>query len=347
MRVVITGATGNCGTALLRRLAEEPAVDEIVGVARRPPRWTPAKTTWRAADIGTDDLVPALTGADVVVHLAWQMQPSHDLAQLLRTNLLGSRRVFEAAAASGVRSLVYASSVGAYSPGPADRDRHVDESWPTDGIPTSRYSKEKAAVERLLDHVEQRHPELRVVRIRPCLIFQRAMGAEAHRFFIGPLLPRSLVRPDLLPVLPMPAAIRAQAVHADDIAEVYRLAVLRHVRGAFNISNDPPLTPAVIASLFGAKHVPIPGRVARAAVSAAWYARLVPVDAGWIDLGLQAPLLDSTRARNELGWTPTVSGTDALLELVKGIQDGAGLQTPALDPRHASAPSGTGASPRS
>lgn len=328
MRVAITGATGNVGTALVRRLADDPAVDEIVGVARRPTRWAPPKTVWRPADVGTDDLVPALAGADVVVHLAWQMQPSHDLAQLLQTNLQGSRRVFEAAAAAGVRSLVYASSLGAYSPAP--RGRLVDESWPTDGIPTSRYSKEKAAVERILDRVEDRNPELRVVRVRPCLIFQHRMGAAARRLFLGPLVPKRLLRPDALPVLPLPAGFRVQAVHADDIAEAYRLTILSDVRGAFNVSASPVLDPPTIASLLGSRHVAVPGRLARAAVNAAWQAHVIPLDAGWVDMALHSPLLDSSRARRELGWEPTRTGAEALLELLDGIADGAAFETPPL-----------------
>jgi UDP-glucose 4-epimerase len=343
MRVVITGATGNCGTALIRRLADEPAVDQIVGVARRRPEWAPAKTVWQLADVGTDDLLPAFAGADVVVHLAWQMQPSRNLAQLLQTNLQGSRRVFETAAAAGVRSVVYASSLGAYSPAP--RDRLVDESWPTEGIPTSRYSKEKASVERILDRFESRHPEVRVVRVRPCLIFQRGMGAEAQRSFLGPLVPRALVRPEALRILPLPLDLRAQAVHTDDVAELYRLAIVNGARGAYNVSTDPVLDPATIARLFHARHVPVPGRLARAVVSAAWQARMIPVDAGWVDIGLQSPLLDSTRAREELNWTPTRTGAEALLELVDAIADGVGFQTPPLDPSDVGAPSGADASP--
>lgn len=343
MRVVITGATGNCGTALVKRLSADPEITAIVGVARRTPRWSPAKTSWVSADIGVDDLAPVFARADAVVHLAWQMQPSHNLRQLLQTNVHGSRRVFEAAGAAGVHSLVYASSVGAYSPAP--RDLAVTESWRTDGIKTSRYSKEKAAVERILDRVQDRYPTLRVVRLRPCLIFQREMGTEVRRLFLGPLIPRAAIKPDLLPVLPVPAALRLQAVHSDDIAAAYHLALTRDVHGAFNIATDPVLDPAGIARVFGARHVAVPAALARAAVSAMWHLRLLPMDAGWIDMGLHSPVLDSSRARAELGWEPTIDGVAALRELVAGMQDGASFDTPPLASGPLGLPSGAGASP--
>lgn len=100
-----------------------------------------------------------------MVHLAWLIQPSRDRGTTQAVNVEGSRRVFDAAATAGVPRLVHASSVGAYSPGP--KDRQVDESWPTDGIPTSFYSRDKAAVERVLDGYEARHPEMAIVRVRP------------------------------------------------------------------------------------------------------------------------------------------------------------------------------------
>ena len=80
-------------------------------------------------------------------------------------NVEGSRRVFIAAAAAGAPALVYASSIGAYAPGP--KDHGVNESWPTTGIPSSFYSRDKAEVERLLDRFEAEHPAVRVVRLRP------------------------------------------------------------------------------------------------------------------------------------------------------------------------------------
>lgn len=197
MRVVVFGATGNVGTSVLPALVADPGVDEIVGVARRRPDLALPKPTWPAADITTDDLAPAVQGADVVVLLAWLIQPSHDERVLQETNVRGSERVFSAVAAAGVPALVYASSVGAYSPGP--KHRPVDESWPTNGIPTSFYARHKAIVERLLDRFEAEHPHVRVVRLRLALVFKREAAAGVARLFLGPLVPRTLLRRRLVP----------------------------------------------------------------------------------------------------------------------------------------------------
>src|SRR5436305_9331482 len=143
MRVVVTGATGNVGTAVLGALAAEPAVEEIVGIARRTPRASFAKTEFVAADITKTDLVPLFHGADAVVHLAWLIQPSRDESVTRAVNVEGSRRVFEAVARAAVPRLVYASSVGTYAEGP--KDRAVDASWATTGGPTAFYSPHQAA----------------------------------------------------------------------------------------------------------------------------------------------------------------------------------------------------------
>jgi FlaA1/EpsC-like NDP-sugar epimerase len=102
IRVVVTGATGNVGTSVLRALSQDPAIEEIVGLARRRPQLTVARTRWVTADVARDDLVEPFRGADCVVHLAWLIQPSRDDVQLHAVNVDGSRRVFEAAARAGV-----------------------------------------------------------------------------------------------------------------------------------------------------------------------------------------------------------------------------------------------------
>jgi nucleoside-diphosphate-sugar epimerase len=328
MRVVIVGATGNKGSSLVRSLSADPQVDEIVGLQRRLPSWNVDKVRWVSADITTDDLGPQFEDADVVVHLAWLIQPSRDESVTYATNVEGSRRVFEATARAEVPALVYASSVGAYSPGP--KDRAVDESWPTDGIPTSFYSRHKAATERELDRLEDRHPELRVVRMRPGLCFKREAATEIRRLFIGPLLPTTLVRRSLIPVVPDMPRLRFQCVHTDDVAAAYHQAVVRDVHGAFNVAADPVLDPDRLGDLLGARKMPVHPGVARALAGLSWRLHLQPTEPGWLDLGLGVPIMDTTRARTELGWDPAHTAGDALLDLLEGLREQAGLDTPPL-----------------
>jgi len=329
MRVVVVGASGNVGTALTRRLAREPGVD-VVGVARRAPRAGALPVSeWVSRDITRDDLVVVFRGADAVVHLAWEIQPSRDLAQLRRTNVTGSERVFEAALRAGVGTLVYASSVGAYSPGP--KERRVDESWPTKGVATSFYARHKAEVERLLDRVEREHPALRSVRLRPGLVFSGDAASGIRRLFIGPLLPSPLGR-HVLPVIPRLPRLAFQCVHSDDVADAYARAVLSDVRGAFNVAAEPVLDVERLAEVFGARPVPMPVSVVRGAVDLTWRLRLQPTPAGWVDLALGVPLMDCGRVERELGWRPSRTADDALRELIEGLRKRTGAPTPPLDP---------------
>jgi UDP-glucose 4-epimerase len=330
LRVVVTGASGNVGTSVLEALGTEPRVKEIVGIARRLPEVEMPKVEWVAADIVEDPLEPLFDGADAVVHLAWAIQPSRDEAVTERINVEGSRRVFEATAAAKVQALVHASSVGAYSPGP--KLRQVDESWPVDGIETSFYSRHKAACEDLLDALERRAPELRIVRMRPGLIFKSEAASEIRRLFAGPFLPGFLVQKRLVPLIPRVPRLRFQAVHSRDVGEAYRQAVVRDVHGAFNVAAEPEIGVEELCELFGARSFPLPAGALRGAASLSWKLRLQPSPPGWIDLALGAPMMDTTRAREELGWEPSVSSLEALEDLLQGMRHAEGAPTPPLDP---------------
>jgi nucleoside-diphosphate-sugar epimerase len=329
VRVVVTGASGNVGTSLLRALAADGDVDEIVGIARRLPPRNLHEADWKAAYVERDDLVSLFRGADCVVHLAWAIQPSHDLAALRRTNVDGSERVFRAVVEAGVPALVYASSVGSYSPGP--KDRAVDESWPTDGTPTSFYARHKAEVETMLDRFQLERPETRIVRLRPGLIFKRGSAEEQRRYFLGPLFPRLLARRGAVAVVPDIDGLRFQAVHTLDVAEAYRLAIMGDARGAFNVAAEPVLDAPTLARALGARAVPMSAAVARGAMAASWRLRLQPTPPGWLDMGLGVPIMDTTRAREELGWEPRRSSLDAIRDLLAGIADADGEPTPPLE----------------
>jgi UDP-glucose 4-epimerase len=349
MRVVVVGATGNAGTSTLRSLVAEERVDSILGLARRRPELELPKVEWAEADVRSADLADLFRGADAVVHLAWLIQPSRDERETESVNVAGSERVFGAVADAGVRRLVYASSVGAYSPGP--KDRLVDESYPTGGIETSFYSRHKAAVERILDRFEGATPSVSVARLRPALIFKGDAASGIRRLFGGPFLPNALIRRSLIPIVPAIRRLRFQAVHSYDVGDAYRRAVFSEATGAFNIAADPVLDPDELGDLLGARPVKVPAGPLRAVTAATWHLRLQPTPPGWLDMALQVPLMSSERAKRELGWQPKHTAGEALLELLEGIQKGQGIPTPPLDPdtggplRSREIASGVGAGP--
>jgi nucleoside-diphosphate-sugar epimerase len=147
-------------------------------------------------------------------------------------------------------------------------------------------------------------------------------------------VPAALLRPGLIPVLPLPDRLVLQCVHGDDVGEAYRLAALEeHAEGAYDIAADPVLDPPTLARVMQARRLRVPARPLRVLADLTWRARLQPTPPGWLDMGLAVPVLDTRRAREHLGWAPRTSASDALLELLEGMRAPAGLDTPPLAPR--------------
>ncbi|MGW0788687.1 NAD-dependent epimerase/dehydratase family protein [Streptomyces sp. NPDC002911] len=332
-RVVVTGATGNVGTGVVRALAADPSVDSVLGLARRRPGLTLPGVAWGTVDLEHRDsrrrLGEHLSGADAVIHLAWRFQPTHDPVVTWRSNVQGSMRVFDAVRDAGVPVLVHASSVGAYSPGPK-QEPGVDEQWPTHGWPDAAYCREKAYLERVLDTFELRNPQIRVVRMRPGFLFKRTAASEQRRIFGGRYLPGVLLRPGLLPFVPDLEGLRFQVLHTDDAAEAYRLAVARDVRGAFNLAADSVTDARQLGELLDARVVRAPTTLVRGALAAAWRTHAVPASPHLFDAVLRLPVMNSERAREELGWRPSYSAVEALRAFLHGVSHGEGEDTAPL-----------------
>lgn len=333
MRIVITGASGNVGTALLRRLG---GTHDLVGIARRLPEAGTEPydgATWVARDLSSPsaraDLVPVFTGADAVVHLAWGFQPSHDPDYLERLAVGGTRAVLGASDEAGVGHLVHMSSIGAYSR--RVDELPVDESWPTGGIPTSPYSRHKVAAERLLDEYESRGGAMTITRLRPGIVGQREAGSELLRYGVPAAVPAALLRH--VPVLPLDRRLVVPVVHADDVADAVARVLDQRRRGAFNLAAEPPLTRDDIAQALGAHPVHLPAAVLRGLAWATWQARLQAVDPGWLDLAMSVPMLDTTRARSELGWAPGIGARAMLDEVLAGLRTASSSGSPAMAPR--------------
>jgi nucleoside-diphosphate-sugar epimerase len=187
-------------------------------------------------------------------------------------------------------------------------------------------------VERLLDAVESGSPSTRVVRLRPAFVFQRLAASEQRRIFGGPLARPALFARGRLPVVPLPAGLRFQAVHAADVASAVVAAVEQPVTGPVNLAGPDLLGVDDLARLLGTRTVEAPPAVARAALAAAYRSRLAPAPPALFDAFMRLPVLATERARSVLGWRPEHTAAQAVEAFLSGARMRAGSDMPPLHP---------------
>ncbi|MEU2175591.1 NAD-dependent epimerase/dehydratase family protein [Nocardia sp. NPDC019219] len=317
--VAVTGPTGEIGISAVTALEQDPAVDRIVGMARRPfdpaaHGWT--KTEYRRGDILDRAAVDALVAdADVVIHLAFVIMGSRE--ESARVNLAGTRHVFEATAtAERPRRLVYTSSVAAYGYHP-DNPSPITEDVPPDGSPEHYYSEQKAACEAALTEITA-GSGLEVFVLRPCIV----AGPQAPALhdlpwekLPGPL--RTLARSNSLfkPVVPDPGH-PLQLVHHDDVAAAIALAATADAPpGAYNIAGDGTLTLSDVVSALGGRPVRVPAVAATAASAALARLPFVPATLEWLHIVRTPVVMDTSRAKRNLGWKPAHTSAETLAAL--------------------------------
>ncbi|MCF6735493.1 NAD-dependent epimerase/dehydratase family protein [Blastococcus sp. KM273129] len=325
MTVAVTGPTGTFGAGLVPLLQEDDRVGSVIGMARRPfdpaeRGWT--KMTYRQGDVRDPEaLREAFAGADVVVHLAFLITGNASRQTTRAVNVDGTLNVFRAAAAVGARRFVYASSVAAYG-FHRDNPELIPEEWPV--RPASRlfYAQEKAELEQLLDEESAAAPGLDLYLLRPPVVLgPHAVGGKD--VLPGPLAPvgrRLFGRPRRLPV-PVPLLVPQhplQFVHQDDVGQALLLCVLgAGPPGAYNIAGEGVLTAADVAREFGALAIPLPAAPAQAAARAFSRLPFLPPAAEWVEAASRPAIMDTTRAREELGWRPRYTGLEALRDTLR------------------------------
>jgi UDP-glucose 4-epimerase len=322
LTVAVTGPTGDIGISAVEALEHAPEVERIIGMARRP--FDPAAHGWTRTEYLQGDIldraaVDALV-ADVVVHLAFIIMGSRE--ESARVNLEGTRNVFEATvAADRPCRLVYTSSVAAYGYH-ADNPMPITEDVPTRGSPEHYYSEQKAACESALVEVTA-DSSLDVYVLRPCIVAGPKAPALAEAMpwnqLPGPVKRVAQTLPLLKPPFPDPGT-PLQLVHHDDVAAAIALAATTSAPpGAYNIAADGVLSMSDVAETLGAR----PFRLPRAAASAASevIARLpfVPSELEWLHAGRTSVVMDTAKAKSQLGWTPKYSAAETLAALGAAI----------------------------
>jgi nucleoside-diphosphate-sugar epimerase len=332
LTVAITGPTGEIGMPLLRELETVGAVDSVRGMARRPFRpelqgWQ--KVAYRRGDVlDRDSLATLFEGADVAVHLAFSIFGGR--GQTRRVNLVGSRNVFAAARKAGVKRLVYASSVAAYG-FHRDSPQPLTEGVAARGSADFYYSAQKAELEAALaDELET--SDIGVYVFRPCVVagpqapmlLERVVGS-ARAGDPLPKLRRRVGRiPGVRPVLPDPGT-PFQLVHHDDVAAALAAAIEgKGPAGAYNLAADGSVTLGDVAHSIGWRSVPIPGPLASLGGGVARRLALFSPQLEWAIAYDRPVLMDTTKARVELGWRPRFDAEETLLQTAVGARE-AGL----------------------
>jgi nucleoside-diphosphate-sugar epimerase len=320
LTVAVTGPTGEIGVSTVETLEGMAEIDEIIGMARRP--FDPAahgwsKTRYLQGDILDRDAVDALVAdADVVIHLAFIIMGSRE--ESAKVNLQGTRNVFEATvAAARPKRLVYTSSVAAYGYH-SDNPVPITESVPARGSPEHYYSEQKAGCEAALAEITG-GTSLKVYVMRPCIVAGPKAPALADAMpwnqLPGPVRRVTQALPLLKPPFPDPGT-PLQLVHHDDVATAIALAATTSAPpGAYNIAGDGVVSMSDVARALGARPVPVPRSTA--AIASEIVARLpfVPSVLEWLHVGRTSVVMDTSKARNQLGWRPKYTASETLSAL--------------------------------
>jgi nucleoside-diphosphate-sugar epimerase len=319
LTVAVTGPTGTFGAGLVPLLQADDRIAEVVGIARRP--FDPAAHGWSKMRYERGDvrdragLAKAFAGADVVVHLAFQiMGGSTRTRQAI--NVEGTLNAFDASVAAGVERFVYASSIAAYG-FHGDNPVGIPESWPTRPARRMAYAQEKAELDSRLRDAAARHPEVALYLLRPPIVLgPHAVGAKellpVPLGRLGRQLQGSVPRSPL--PLPVPVAdLPMQFIHEDDVGTAFVQCIVgAGPAGAYNIAGDGVVSSLDIVRELGFRPIPLPARPVQ--VFARGVARLpyLPSAAQWVEALSQPAIMDTTRAKAELHWTPRYSGLEAL-----------------------------------
>ncbi len=307
MRVAITGVAGYLGRLLLERLEADSAIQTLVGFDLAAPPGAGTKLEFHRLDVRDGDFSAHLRAVDALFHLAFVVTPRRGLSaeQTRAINVDGSRRLFDAALDCGVPRIVFASSLAVYGFHP-DNPLRMTEDHPLRPNQDWYYSAHKGAVESLLDEVERRAPETIVIRLRPAIL-------------LGPTVDNLISRGLERRVMVSSFGYSRDFVWDSDVVDACRLALDHPESATFNLAAEGALSVERCAELLGRPVLKLDRRVALFLARLCGFLRITPRGAvEWILAAARGPLtLDSSRARNELGWRPTRTAEQALLDFAK------------------------------
>jgi UDP-glucose 4-epimerase len=317
VRVIVIGAKGRVGRAILRGLADHQQVTHVVSltedVETTKDTTLHGETPIEQRKVNLfDDLSDHFKFADAAVYAGW---PVTDLQVGLRERQMEAlSNVCQCIGVVGVRVFVYGSSAGVYSSAPPGR-AFVDEAWPTLESTPSVQLSQLVRAERVVDRFEDHHAMIRLVRLRAGVIVcptparPQTIGRRILRVMNGPHRWRFV--PDMGPYV-------LQCLHVDDFVSALCLALTESVNGPFNIAADP-ITSDLLGELFEAKKVRLPPRYVRRVRMLGSRLPILHGPSDWVELAIRPQAMDTTKAERDLHWTMEHPARSIVAEWIENL----------------------------
>ena len=305
--VAVTGAAGYVGGRLIAELCSDERVERVIGFDVKPPSFKHAKFIFDEVDVRNPALKARFKAVDVVVHLAFIMDPIKDEALMRDVNVNGSQNVFRCAAEAGVAKMVYTSSATAYGAHP-DNDVPLTEESPLRANLDFSYPAHKLEVEYVVKEIRQEFPEITFAVFRPAIVFgPHADNAWSH-----------------LLEMPVIFGIRGysppfQFVHEDDVARALAFAVFEDLDGAYNLAPRGWLEADEALAIIGRPRRDLAEPTAFAVVDRLWSLGLAEAPAGMLHYLMHPWVVSSDKLANA-GFVCTKSNAATLAEALEQIR---------------------------
>ena len=287
--VIVTGACGRLGRALVRVLHREMSV---IALDRREALRFPEDVEHQRLDLRSKR-VREVFRRDVraLVHLGVMHDPNRNAEEHHTFNMLSAQQLFECAEQFRVPKVVVLSSANVYGPRP-DNPQLLNDDAPL--LAGGRFTDIRDLVE--LDMSAQsfmwRNPDTETVILRPSHILGTVHNAPSNYL-------RMKRVPTLLGFDPM-----VQVVHQRDVVRALRLALKFGARGVFNVAGPPPVSLSRALELLGRTPMPIPHGAARFVVDRLFKWRVSSFPAPELDFIRYVCMVDDSRARRVLNYAP-------------------------------------------
>jgi len=295
--VVITGAGGYIGQRLIEDLNSKKWCSKIYGIDINEPKVKSEKLHFEKKDVRDSELGSLWKDKkiDTLVHLAFIVNPMHDNKKMYDINVNGTLNIMKHAKALKVKHLIIASSGTAYGAW-KDNPYPIKESDPIRTFPeTFNYAHHKGVLEKHIENFSKENPDIIVSTVRPSIVYGPNTENYLSRFI------------DTLPFIPLISGCdpKMQFVHEEDVADFFSLLIEKKVAGAFNLGGDGVIKFSEIAKMVNKRSIYTPTWVMKKIMQVLWTARLVTeAPPGIINYIKYEWVLDSEKAKKELGWKP-------------------------------------------